>query len=192
MTEQTSPTTYRFFERQMAMYATYHRDWRNRLTHFFGVPMIIVALLIAMALWRWPFGSIEISFAMLFSVAVFLLWLAMDVGIALPLIVLLLPVLVLAEWIATAASPVLAWGAFAVCFAGGWAIQLWGHAFEGRKPALADNLFQIFVAPMFLTAEMLIAMGMRKRLHARVEAYIAERYPDYALAQADGEGAAAT
>ena len=29
-----------------------------------------------MALWRWPFGTIEISFAMLFSAAVFLLWLA--------------------------------------------------------------------------------------------------------------------
>jgi len=175
--------TYRFFERQMAMYSTYHRDWRNRLTHFFGVPMIILALLIAMSLWRWPFGSIEISFAMLFSFAVFLLWLAMDVGIALPLIVLMFPVLVLAEWIARTAAPGLAWSAFGVFFVGGWAIQLWGHAFEGRKPALVDNLFQIFVAPMFLTAEVLIAMGMRKRLHERVEAYIAERYPDYALSQ---------
>ena len=184
--------TYRFFERQMAMYATYHRDWRNRLTHFFGVPMIIVALLIAMAMWRWPFGSIEISFAMLFSFAVFLLWLAMDIGIALPLIVLLLPFLVLAEWIAVTASPAIAWGAFAVFFVGGWAIQLWGHAYEGRKPALVDNLFQIFVAPMFLTAEVLIALGMRKGLHARVEAYIAERYPDYALARpAAGDSATA-
>jgi len=185
MAPQSAPQQpYRFFERQMAMYATYHRDWRNRLTHFFGVPMIIVALLVAMALWRWPFGTIEISFAMLFAASVFLLWLAMDVGIALPLIVLLLPFLVLAEWIATAASPALAWGVFGVFFVGGWAVQLWGHAYEGRKPALVDNLFQIFVAPMFLTAELLIGLGLRKRLHARVEACIAERYPDYALARA--------
>jgi uncharacterized membrane protein YGL010W len=192
MTSQDMPQQpYRFFERQMAMYATYHRDWRNRLTHFFGVPMIIFALLIAMAMWRWPFGSIEISFAMLFSFAVFLLWLAMDIGIALPLIVLLLPVLVLAEWIAVTATPALAWGAFAVFFVGGWAIQLWGHAYEGRKPALVDNLFQIFVAPMFLTAEVLIALRLRKGLHERVEAYIAERYPDYALAQPSAQGAAA-
>jgi uncharacterized membrane protein YGL010W len=177
-------TQYRFFERQMAMYATYHRDWRNRLTHFFGVPMIILALLIAMALWRWPFGTIEISFAMLFAAAVFLLWIAMDLGIALPLIVFLLPFLVLAEWIARSATLPLALIAFGVFFVGGWAIQLWGHAYEGRKPALVDNLFQIFVAPMFLTAEVLIALGLRRHLHQRVEAYIAERYPDYARAQA--------
>jgi len=180
MTQQT----YRFFERQMAMYATYHRDWRNRLTHFFGVPMIILALLILMALWRWPFGNIEISFAMMFSAAVFLLWLAMDVGIALPLIVLLIPFLVLAEWIAMTASLPLALGVFGAFFVGGWAIQLWGHVYEGRKPALVDNLFQIFVAPMFLTAEVLIGLGLRKGLHRRVEAYITERYPDYALARA--------
>ncbi len=34
---------------------------------------------------------------------------------------------------------------------------------------------------MFLTAELLIMAGFRKTLHARVEAYIAETYPDYAL-----------
>jgi len=184
MTTQHMTTQYRFFERQMAMYATYHRDWRNRLTHFFGVPMIILALLIVMSLWRWPFGTVDITFAMMFSAAVFLLWLAMDVGIALPLIVLMIPFLVLGEWIAATASLPLALAAFGVFFVGGWAIQLWGHAYEGRKPALVDNLFQIFVAPMFLTAEVLIALGSRKGLHARVEAYITERYPDYALAQA--------
>jgi uncharacterized membrane protein YGL010W len=37
-----------------------------------------------------------------------------------------------------------------------------GHAFEGRKPALADNLFQIFVAPIFLAAEVFFALGLKK------------------------------
>ena len=181
MTAQTGAGSYRFFERQMAMYATYHRDWRNRLTHFFGVPMIIFALLVAMALWRWPFGSFELSFGELFAAAVFLLWVAMDVGVAVPLIVLLLPVLVLAEWIARNLALSTSLVVFGVFFVGGWAIQLWGHAYEGRKPALVDNLFQIFVAPMFLTAEALIALGLRRGLHERVESYIGERYPEYAL-----------
>lgn len=172
----------RFFERQMAMYATYHRDWRNRLTHFFGVPAIIFALLVAMALWRWPVGGYELSFGMVFAAAVFVMWLVMDAGIALPLIVVLLPVLVLAEWIARTASATTAWIVFAAFFVGGWIVQLWGHVYEGRKPALVDNLFQIFVAPMFLMAETLIALGFRKRLHDRVEDYIRKRYPDFALA----------
>jgi uncharacterized membrane protein YGL010W len=41
------------------------------------------------------------------------------------------------------------WIWFAVLFVGGWILQLVGHVFEGRKPALVDNLFQIFVAPIF-------------------------------------------
>jgi len=181
MTAQLGTTQYRFFERQMAMYSTYHRDWRNRVTHFFGVPMIIFALLVLMAMWRWPFGSFELSFGMIFSAAVFLLWLAMDVGVAIPLIVLLAPALVLAEWIARTAALPMTLVIFGVFFVGGWAVQLWGHAYEGRKPALVDNLFQIFVAPMFLTAELLIGLGLRRGLHTRVEAYIGERFPEYAL-----------
>jgi uncharacterized membrane protein YGL010W len=40
--------------------------------------------------------------------------------------------------------------------------------FEGRKPALADNLFQIFVAPIFLAAEVFFALGYKPELHQRI------------------------
>jgi uncharacterized membrane protein YGL010W len=58
---------------------------------------------------------------------------------------------------------------FAVLFVGGWILQLVGHVFEGRKPALADNLFQIFVAPIFLAAEVFFALGYKHDLHRRVQ-----------------------
>ena len=48
-------------------------------------------------------------------------------------------------------------------------IQLVGHAVEGRKPALADNVLQIFVAPIFLAAEALFALGYKPALHAAVQ-----------------------
>ena len=60
----------------------------------------------------------------------------------------------------------LGWTWFAILFVGGWILQLVGHVFEGRKPALADNLFQIFVAPIFLAAEVFFALGYKPRLHA--------------------------
>ena len=53
------------------------------------------------------------------------------------------------------------WTWFAILFVGGWILQLVGHVFEGRKPALADNLFQIFVAPIFLAAEVFFALGLQ-------------------------------
>jgi uncharacterized membrane protein YGL010W len=61
------------------------------------------------------------------------------------------------------------WGWFAVLFIGGWIFQLVGHVYEGRRPALTDNLFQIFVAPIFLAAEVFFALGWKRRLHDDVQ-----------------------
>jgi len=76
--------------------------------------------------------------------------------------------LVAAEWIAGRGA-IAGWVAFAALFVVGWIIQLVGHAFEGRKPALVDNLFQILIAPIFLCAELFFALGYKPALHARVQ-----------------------
>ena len=38
-----------WFLDQLAMYAAYHKDKRNQLTHYVGVPLIIFAILIVLA-----------------------------------------------------------------------------------------------------------------------------------------------
>ena len=53
------------------------------------------------------------------------------------------------------------WIAFIALFVAGWALQFLGHHYEGRRPALLDNIFQAFVGPMFLVAEALVVMGQR-------------------------------
>ena len=53
---------------------------------------------------------------------------------------------------------------FLATFVGGWIFQLVGHAIEGRRPALADNVMQIFNAPLFLTVEVLFLFGLRQDL----------------------------
>ena len=58
---------------------------------------------------------------------------------------------------------------FAACFAGGWILQLIGHAFEGKRPALVDNFFQVFIAPIFLMAEVFFALGYKRDIAERVE-----------------------
>ena len=56
------------------------------------------------------------------------------------------------------------WTAFLVLFVVGWALQFLGHHYEGKRPALLDNLFQAFIGPMFLVAETLVASGYRADL----------------------------
>ncbi|HTQ77456.1 MAG TPA: Mpo1-like protein [Burkholderiales bacterium] len=155
-------------EEQMSFYAAYHQDARNKATHFVGVPVIILSLLIPLAWLRIPAGPIELTAAMLFGGAVVAYYFVLDVPLASAMLVVTGALVWAGDLIARQGSATgLAW--FGVLFVGGWALQLWGHVYEGRKPALADNLFQIFVAPIFLAAEVFFALGYKPRLRDAVE-----------------------
>lgn len=159
-----------FFVEQMAMYASYHRDARNKATHFVGVPAIAISLLLPMALV--PFfavGGYVVSLATLFAAGVMGYWIVLNRPIGVPSAILFLPVLWFAHWLALQGAAAV-WITFGVLFVGGWIIQLIGHAFEGRKPALTDNIVQVFIAPVFLLAELFFALGWCRELHAEVEA----------------------
>ena len=154
-----------FFARQLAIYASYHRDERNRATHFVGIPAIVFSILVPLALVRVDGISLAVPVALLALIG----WIALDRVIGLAMVVALLPMLIVAEWIARSYGSATAWIIFAVFFAGGWLFQLAGHAWEGRRPALADNLFQAFIGPMFIMAEVLMALGLKQDLKAAID-----------------------
>ena len=171
------------FERQMAMYTTYHRDRRNRLTHFFGIPAIIVSLLAALALVRFEIGSATLSLALVIGVAAWVLWIVLDRPIGLTMGLFMIPSMALAEWVVVTQTTATVWTVFAILFVGGWALQLWGHVYEGRRPALLSNLFQALIGPMFLVAEIFFALGLRRDLESRVHQVIRETWPEYSDGQ---------
>ncbi len=155
-------------EDQMSFYAAYHQDTRNKLTHFIGVPAIVLGVMILLGWARIELGGTTVSGAMLITAVVLLYYLRLDIPLGLAMCLVFGGLLYAAEVIA--ALPLkagLAW--FFLFFAGGWVVQLIGHVFEGRKPALVDNLFQIFVAPIFLCAEAFFALGYKPALHAAVQ-----------------------
>ncbi len=160
----------RFFVEQMAMYSAYHRDMRNRATHFIGIPAIVFSIYIPLA---WVplgrLGAIDVNPALvlLATVSVFYIWLDRVIGAAMVAILLVL------YWLAVQVAGMgqtVGWSVFAAAFVGGWVFQLVGHVFEGRRPALADNLLQALIGPMFLVAETVFALGLKRELHEAVEA----------------------
>ena len=157
------------FERQLATYSGYHRDHRNRITHFVGIPAIVLSLIVALALWRFRIGGLDFSGAWLLGGLALIGWIALDLSLGLAMAVLVLPMIFFAEWFVGRFGLGPSWWLFAVLFVGGWAFQLVGHAFEGRRPALGDNLFQAIVGPMFIMAEVLIALGLRRDLAEIIE-----------------------
>src|SRR5690242_8006921 len=157
-------------EDQMSVYAAYHQDARNKATHFIGVPAIMLSLFIPLS-WigfEVGFASIRVTGAMLFAAVVLVYYFALDVPLALAMLVVTGVLVWIAQQIADLGA-MQGWLWFACLFVGGWILQLAGHVFEGRKPALADNLFQIFVAPIFLAAEVFFALGYKPALHAAVQ-----------------------
>jgi len=150
-------------EAQMAIYAAYHQDARNKATHFIGVPAIALALLIPLAWLRLG----ELSAAMLLASALAAYYLVLDFALGVAMLVLL-ALLVWGAQSVAAFGPAIGWTCFAGLFVGGWILQLIGHLCEGRRPALVDNLFQIFIAPLFLCAEVFFALGYKPQLHTAV------------------------
>jgi uncharacterized membrane protein YGL010W len=161
-------------EQQMSVYGAYHRDARNRATHFVGVPIIIFALLIALGWLRLNIAGIALSGAMLFVIIVHAYYFRLDIALAAAMTIFTLVLLYFSEQAAQLPF-VQSFAIFLVLFVGGWILQLVGHYFEGRKPALVDNFFQIFVAPLFLMAELFFAFGWKPALRARVEQLVEAR-----------------
>jgi uncharacterized membrane protein YGL010W len=158
-------------EEQMSFYAAYHQDARNKATHFIGVPAIMLSLFIPLSWIRFEIGlaGIAVTAAMVFAAIVLIYYFMLDVPLALAMFAVTIALVWAGQQIA-ALGALQGWIWFAVLFVGGWILQLVGHVFEGRKPALADNLFQIFVAPLFLAAEVFFALGYKPRLHAAMQA----------------------
>jgi len=155
-------------EDQMSFYAAYHQDARNKATHFVGVPVIVFSLLIPLGWLRVDAGGFPLSAALVVTLILLLYYLALDIPLGLAMSIVFALMLWGAEPLSRASLGVsAAW--FLVLFVGGWALQLWGHVYEGRKPALMDNLFQVFVAPIFLAAEVLFALGYKPKLHEAVQ-----------------------
>lgn len=62
-----------------------------------------------------------------------------------------------------------------------WIAQFIGHgAYEGRSPALLDNLFQaLFLAPLFVFLEYLFMFGYRRELQHRVEVEVQKKIAQF-------------
>ena len=149
----------------LAQYAEYHRDRRNIVSHFVGVPMIVFGVGVLLARPALAAGGVALTPA----------WLAFALA---------------AAWYLTRGSAAarrrrqrrasascsgsaqqvsggsvsvwLAWGAG--FFVVGWLIQFVGHWYEGRKPAFVDDVIGLVVAPMFVTAEAMFMLGWNKPL----------------------------
>ncbi len=159
-----------FFRRQLEIYAGYHRDERNSITHVFGIPIIFFAIILPLSLWQVTAFGVTVSAALISVSPVLLIWILFDVAIGLVLLAVVIPLVLLAMAIVDHTGPFEVWSIAVGLFLIGWALQLLGHAlFEHRKPALLDNPLHLLIGPMFVVAKLFVARGFRRDLALAVQ-----------------------
>src|SRR4030095_11074531 len=153
------------FRSQLASYASVHRDWRNKATHFVGIPIIVFSLLLILSLWRFEVGDRQWTMSLAIALVDVLGWVARDRRLGMRMARLMALACCAAEAsVGALGSAQAVWIAFIALFVGGWVLQFLGHHYEGKRPALIDNIFQAFIGPMFLVAEAMVVMGQRRGL----------------------------
>jgi len=151
----------------MASYKSYHNHSINVYTHFIGVPLVSFSVFLFLAWFRFVAPSFPISLAMIFFGGSMVHYFRLDREIATYIFLTFGPLLVLAEICARLTFST-SFSVFLSTFIVGWIFQLVGHYFEGKRPALVDNFFQIFNAPAFIVCEALWMLGRRKELQDAV------------------------
>ena len=162
----------------MVQYAHYHRDRRNIFTHLIGIPLIVMAVGMLLMYPVFTVGDYWFTLAGAFwllsslwylSRGSWLLgWATVIVNGALMWAAYRTPV-----WVAWLGWPVLqdqpVWLLGLAVFFIGWVIQFIGHWFEGRKPAFVDDVVGLLVGPMFVVGEVLMSVGLLRRMHHDIQ-----------------------
>jgi uncharacterized membrane protein YGL010W len=156
---------------QLAQYGAYHRDPRNISTHFVGVPMITLAVVMLLSRPAFMLGAMPVTPALLAAVATCIFYFRLDTRYGVAMAIELAAFLAVGQWVAAMSTAV--WlGAGVGIFVVGWVIQFIGHYYEGKKPAFVDDLVGLLIGPLFVMAEAGFAFGLRREVQAAIEARV--------------------
>jgi uncharacterized membrane protein YGL010W len=128
-------------------YRSVHTTYGNVVCHWVGIPLIVVAVLGALA--RVPIadiGGFALTAAELLLAVALLYYARLDAVLA----AIMIPVIVPLD-LAGRALPLWANGALFVI---GWIFQLVGHSvYEKKSPAFLRNFVHLLIGPLFLLAK---------------------------------------
>ena len=150
MTHST-PRLSRYFD----AYQSYHHHPLNKLTHYVGIPIIVLALeglLSAISLGAplaGGFIAFDLGLVLLGIATTFYLWL--DWRIGLPFSLVMLGFYICGRQLMLASAWPLLWGLFIF----GWILQFVGHyKYERQSPAFMKNLEHLLVGPIWIFARL--------------------------------------
>ncbi|MGI1680194.1 MAG: DUF962 domain-containing protein [Cellvibrionaceae bacterium] len=152
----------------LTQYAEYHRNTRNIISHFIGIPLIVLGVA---ALLSRP--SIEVvgylsSPTLLAAIIASLFYLKLDLAMGIIMTALMALSVIFGRYVADQSTTY--WLSVSIgFFIVGWIIQFIGHVYEKRKPAFVDDIMGLAIGPLFVLAELVFFLGFRKELKEKIE-----------------------
>lgn len=144
-------------------YQSYHTKKATKITHYIGIPLVAFSLLILFSWIQIVVPNVfHLNVSWIFVVLVLAYYYSLDIPLAIVATIIFVPLTFIANWLGLNGPDMLSGILFLVFFIGGWILQLVGHVFEGKRPALVDNFWQVFIAPLFLIHELFVSLGLHK------------------------------
>lgn len=149
----------------MRDYGESHRHPVNQWVHIFCVPAIFIATLglfwlIPVGRWLGLHGAAAywVNGGTLLALLCMPFYLRLSAAVSLLMLGWLIVALAIVVGVDHSRVP-LAWSALAVWLVA-WAVQVWGHKVEGRKPSFIDDLVFLLVGPLFVSREVIHKLGL--------------------------------
>lgn len=165
----------RTLEQHITQYAAYHRDQRNINTHFIGVPLIVFSVLLAFA--QISIGPIHAGWLVVLVATIY--YMILDRPLGFGMAIFLFVATAIASVVTARTSVPLGLTLAAIIFILGWALQFWGHKYEGVKPAFVDDIMGLAIGPLFVMTELYfmlrLKMSLKKYVEDRVGPVMAQR-----------------
>ena len=170
-----------FFKRQLADYVEYHRNPWNGAMHVLGILTLFFAAILPLNLVPVQVLGVQTTLAPILALPVLIYWLLLDVALGTAILGFAVALFAAATFVVHHSSTTMVWSITLPLIAIGIAFQVIGHrVFEQRQPALVDNPSHFLLGPMFVTAKLFIALGLRRDLAAIIRTDPLSQPPSFA------------
>lgn len=136
-------------------YQSYHHHPMNELTHYVGIPVIVVSIAGLLSYIALPYqifnGVIGLDFGLGMWIIATLFYLWLDPRIGIPFSAVMLGFYICGRQLMYSEF----WPVLWVMFIGGWIVQFIGHyRYEKQSPAFYKNIEHLLVGPFWIFAKM--------------------------------------
>lgn len=154
----------------LSRYEGYHTKRITKVTHSIGIPFLIFAILIFLGWIHLSMPNLfEISTAWIALAALLIYYYFLDTLLAAGVMVFLVLLALIAELFSQPVITGLGVMVFLAALVIGCTLQYIGHRYEKKKPAFMDGIELVLIAPLYLFAQLMFALGYRKDLQNKMK-----------------------